>query len=200
LPDNCTRDAGDIDRPDDSYPDGPPALLGLSGDGGGPTYHQDYIPVIEGLARFQVADDAPMKVSPPSDDWCPDVKSTLPLSRPRGPISSTTNTLRVAGTATENKCLFFADDADLRPEPNPCAARPPSALAAEVTQRMAEGYQCAKDKKVWPPPQEGYCFEQPGYCIPRPDETFETCNGGQSISMKTGTIIVLLYIVGMFLL
>ena len=124
-------------------------------EGATPRYSLD-VPMISGMVRWKVSDDAPMDIEPP-DNACPDVESTLE-------DSNSTNTLRLGGTVTDAKCIYY-DDENLRPNPNPCAAKADSALAAKVTQTMLKEMICKPDD-VWPADSRGHCFDQPGYCIP----------------------------------
>jgi len=112
-------------------------------------------PMITGIVRWKVSDDAPMDIEQP-DNTCPDVESTLG-------DSNSTNTLRLEGTVTDAKCIYF-DDKSLRPKSNPCAAKADSALAARVTQTMLSEILCKPDD-VWPADSRGHCFDQPGFCI-----------------------------------
>jgi hypothetical protein len=173
MPDNCTAD--------DNYTSAEGALL-QEGDlafGRGP--------VISGTAHWKVSDDAPMDIAwPASDDSCPDVEAML-LPPPQG---SPTNSLRLGGTVTEGKCIFF-DEENLRPHPNPCAAKPDSALAATVTKTFLEKLGC-KPEDSWPADSRGHCFDQPGYC------RGGRCNEseGRGAALTPGVLISLISVTG----
>jgi len=81
-----------------------------------------------------------------------------------GPGGSPTNSLRIGGTITDTKCIFF-DEENLRPEPNSCAAKADSAMAARATQKFLDMMGC-EPNDAWPADSQGHCFELPGRCSP----------------------------------
>ena len=122
LPDNCTEMVE-------------VAPAGTELEGAAPRFNTQNgeVPEIHGLIEFKVENDAPIEIAM-ADGQCVEAREN--------------NTLRIGGTTTDQKCIFFDDD-DLRPEGNPCAARVDSALAEKVTQRAYEYLGCAPEG-AWP--------------------------------------------------
>ena len=170
MPDNCTAN------------DNLTSAAGAFLEGGIPLYSGKG-PIISGKAHWKVSDTAPMDIAwPASDDSCPDIEAML-LPPPRG---SPTNTLRIGGTVTDAKCIFF-DEENLRPRPNPCAAKPDTALAAAATKKFLDRLGC-KPEDSWPADSRGHCFDQPGYCLSGVCHDME----GQGMALSPNVVISLI--------